>query len=95
MKIERNFKAFIDFMSPELEVPTICLVTGGVSVHRDRCYKYNIGVCEASATDHAHVTNCKFIRTNVEILERIQLLGRIREICHNTCSHMSLDLHVT
>ena len=33
-----NFKAFKDFISLELEVPTICLVTGGVSVRRDRCY---------------------------------------------------------
>ena len=38
MKIDRNFRAFIDFMSLELEVPTICLVTGGVSVRRDRRY---------------------------------------------------------
>ena len=36
MKMDRNFRAFIDFMSLELEVPTICLVTGGVSVRRDR-----------------------------------------------------------
>jgi hypothetical protein len=31
--INRNLRAFIDFMSLELEVPTICLVTGGVSGH--------------------------------------------------------------
>ena len=36
IKIDRNFKAFIDFISLELEVPAICLVTGGVSVRRDR-----------------------------------------------------------
>jgi hypothetical protein len=36
--MDRNFRAFIDFMSLELEVPTICLVTGGVSVRRDRRY---------------------------------------------------------
>lgn len=36
IKIDRNFTAFIDFMSLELEVPTFCLVTGGVSVRRDR-----------------------------------------------------------
>jgi hypothetical protein len=30
MKIDRNFRVFIDFISFELEVPTICLVTGGV-----------------------------------------------------------------
>jgi hypothetical protein len=40
MKMDRNFRAFIDFMSLELEVPTICLVTGGVSVRRDRRYVY-------------------------------------------------------
>ena len=38
LKIDRNFRAFIDFLSLELEVPTICLVTGGVSVRRDRRY---------------------------------------------------------
>lgn len=38
IKIDRNFSAFIDFISLELEVPTICLVTGGVSVRRDRRY---------------------------------------------------------
>jgi hypothetical protein len=37
-KMDRNLRAFIDFMSLELEVPTICLVTGGVSVRRDRRY---------------------------------------------------------
>ena len=36
--IDRNLRAFIDFMSLELEIPTICLVTGGVSVRRDRRY---------------------------------------------------------
>jgi hypothetical protein len=29
-------ESFIDFLSLELEVPTICLVTGGVSLRRDR-----------------------------------------------------------
>jgi hypothetical protein len=38
MKMNRNFKAFIDFISLELEVPTICLVTGGVSGRRERRY---------------------------------------------------------
>ena len=38
MKMDRNSKVFIDFISLELEVPTICLVTGGVSVRRDRRY---------------------------------------------------------
>jgi len=38
MKIDRNFKVFIDFMSLELEVPPICLVTGGVSARRERRY---------------------------------------------------------
>ena len=37
--MDRNFRAFIDFMSLELEVPIICLVIGGVSVRRDRCYR--------------------------------------------------------
>ena len=36
IKIDRNSKAFIDFMSLELKVLTICLVIGGVSVRRDR-----------------------------------------------------------
>ena len=31
MKINRNFNAFIDLKSFELEVPTICLATGCVS----------------------------------------------------------------
>ena len=38
IKIDRNFRLFIDFMSLELEVPTVCLVTGGVSGRRDRRY---------------------------------------------------------
>ena len=36
MKVNRNFRAFIDFMSLELEVSTICLVTRGVSGRRDK-----------------------------------------------------------
>ena len=36
MKMDRNSGAFIDFISLELEVPTICLVIGGVSARRDR-----------------------------------------------------------
>ena len=35
-KTNRNFNVFIDLKSLELKVPTICLVTGGVSGHRDR-----------------------------------------------------------
>ena len=35
MKINRNFNAFTDFESLELEVPTFCLVTGYVSARRD------------------------------------------------------------
>ncbi len=38
MKMDRNFRAFIDFIALELEVPTICLVIGGVSVRRERRY---------------------------------------------------------
>ena len=41
MKINRNFKAFADFESLELEVPMICLVTGCVSGRRDRRYFVN------------------------------------------------------
>ena len=33
--MDRNIRAFIDFMSLELEVPTICLVTGGVLRRRE------------------------------------------------------------
>jgi len=33
-----NFRVRIDFMSLALEVPIICLVTGGVLVRRDRRY---------------------------------------------------------
>jgi hypothetical protein len=40
MKMNRNFRAFTDFMSLELEVPTICLVTGGVSGRRERRYSH-------------------------------------------------------
>ena len=36
MKINRNFNAFTDLKSLELEVPTICLATGCVSLRRDR-----------------------------------------------------------
>ena len=38
MKINRNVNAFTDLKSLELEVPTICLVTGCVSLRRDRRY---------------------------------------------------------
>ena len=38
MKMNRDFNAFTDFESPELEVPTFCLVTGCVSARRDRRY---------------------------------------------------------
>ena len=38
IKINRNFNAFIDLKSLELEVPTFCLVTGCVSARRDRRY---------------------------------------------------------
>jgi hypothetical protein len=38
-KINRNFNMFMDLKSLELEVPTICLVAGGVSERRDRRYK--------------------------------------------------------
>jgi hypothetical protein len=34
--MNRNFRPFTDFRSLELEVPTIFLVTGGVSGRRDR-----------------------------------------------------------
>ncbi len=40
--MDRNFRVFIDFISLELEVPTICLVTGGVSLRRDRRYHYSV-----------------------------------------------------
>jgi hypothetical protein len=43
MKMNRNFRAFIDFKSLELEVPTICLVTGGVSGRRER--RYSVAHC--------------------------------------------------
>jgi len=36
IKINRNFNAFRDLKSLELEVPTICLATGCVSLRRDR-----------------------------------------------------------
>ena len=36
MKMNRNFNAFTDLKPLELEVPTICLVTGCVSGRRDR-----------------------------------------------------------
>jgi hypothetical protein len=39
MKINRNFNAFTDLKALELEVPTICLVTGCVSLRRDRLYQ--------------------------------------------------------
>jgi hypothetical protein len=42
MKINRNFNAFIDFKSLELEVPMFCLVTGCVSARRDRRYLNSI-----------------------------------------------------
>lgn len=35
-KMDINLRVFIDVMLHELEVPAICLVTGGVSVRRDR-----------------------------------------------------------
>ena len=35
MKMVRNFKVFMNLMSLELEVLTICLVTGGVSARRE------------------------------------------------------------
>ena len=38
MKIDRNFRAFIDFILLKLEVPIIYLVIRGVSVYRDRRY---------------------------------------------------------
>ncbi len=40
MKINRNFNAFTDLKSLELEVPTICLATGCVSLRRDRRYSH-------------------------------------------------------
>ncbi len=36
MKMNRNFNAFTDLKLLELEVPTICLATGCVSLRRDR-----------------------------------------------------------
>jgi hypothetical protein len=36
MKMNRNFSAFTDLKSLDLEVPTICLATGCVSGRRDR-----------------------------------------------------------
>jgi hypothetical protein len=38
MKINRNFNAFTDLKSLELEVPTIGLATGCVLLRRDRRY---------------------------------------------------------
>jgi hypothetical protein len=38
MKINRNFSAFTDLKSLELEVPMICLATGCVLLRRDRRY---------------------------------------------------------
>jgi hypothetical protein len=38
MKMVRNFKVFMDFISLELKVPTICLVIRGVSARRERRY---------------------------------------------------------
>jgi hypothetical protein len=40
MKTNRNFNMFADFKALELEVPTICLVTGCVSGRRDRRYNF-------------------------------------------------------
>jgi hypothetical protein len=40
IRINRNFHVFIDLKSFELKVPTICLVTGGVSGRRDRRYTF-------------------------------------------------------
>ena len=42
MKMNRNFNAFTDFESPELEVPMFCLVTGCVSARRDGRYIFDI-----------------------------------------------------
>jgi hypothetical protein len=42
MKMNRNFRAFKDFKLLELEVPTICLVIGGVSGRRERRYLTSI-----------------------------------------------------
>jgi hypothetical protein len=42
MKMDRNSRVFIDFISFELKVPTICLVIKGVSVRRDRRYIISI-----------------------------------------------------
>jgi hypothetical protein len=38
MKINRNFRVFIDFILFELDIPIICLIIGGVSVYRERYY---------------------------------------------------------
>ena len=37
LKMNRNFNAFAELKSLELEVPTICLATGCVSGRRDAC----------------------------------------------------------
>jgi len=38
--MNRYFRAFTDLKSLELEVPMICLVTGCVSLRRDRRYSF-------------------------------------------------------
>jgi hypothetical protein len=36
LKIDRNFRAFIDFILLELEVLIVCLIIGGILVYRNR-----------------------------------------------------------
>jgi hypothetical protein len=36
MKIDRNFRAFIDFILLELEIPIICLIIESILIYRNR-----------------------------------------------------------
>ena len=62
MKLNRNFRAFTDFKLLELEVPTICLVIGGVSARRERRYSTCGMLEESKVSDDATFStfNSKF-----------------------------------
>jgi hypothetical protein len=70
-KTNRNFNAFIYLKSLELKVPTICLVTGCVSGHRERRYsRFTAAGLHLSVPDQAICTFdfCdKFPRFSLEL----------------------------
>lgn len=54
-KTNRSFNVFIDLKSLEFEVPTICLVTGCVSGHRDRrCQTYSDALLRQLVSGHRY-----------------------------------------